>query len=167
MESFRLDIRKIFSAMRTVRQCNRLPMLIDKLMKYGLDKWPVWVVIGVTKSSRSLVTSGVPQWSIMRPILFNIFINNLDDGTEYLAVPSANSTKLGQVVDTAHICAAIQRRLDRLEEWASRNLMKFNKGTSQVLHLERNIPMYQYRLAADQLQSRFTGKVLGSSWTRS
>jgi len=79
----------------------------------------------------------------------------------------ADGTKLGQVVDTPRGCAAIQRVLDRLEKWASRNLMKFNKGTSHVFHLEQNIPVDQYRLAANQLQSLFTGKVLGSWWTRS
>jgi len=40
-ENSRLGVRKIFSAVRTVGQCNRLPILIDKLMKYGLDKRPV------------------------------------------------------------------------------------------------------------------------------
>jgi len=57
------------------------------------------------------------------------------------------------VVDELAGCAAIQRDLDRLESWADRNLMKFNKGKCRVLPLERNNPMYQYRLWVHLLES--------------
>ena len=57
--------------------------------------------------------------------------------------------------------AAIQRDLNRLEKWAGRNLIKFNKGKCKVLHLGRNNPMQQYMLAAAQLESSLAEKDLG------
>ena len=46
---------------------------------------------------------------------------------------------------------AIQRDLNRLEKWADRNLMKFNKEMCKVLHLWKNkiTPMHQDMLGAD------------------
>ena len=90
--------------------------------------------------------------------MFNI--DDLDDGTERTFSKFADDTKLVGVVDTPDGCAAIHKGINRLEKWADRNLMEFNKGKCKVLFLGRNNCRYRHRLRSNQLESSFAEKAL-------
>ena len=56
---------------------------------------------------------------------------------------------------------AIQRELDRLEEWAHANLTKFIKAKCKVLHMGQANPMHKYMLGGERIETSPEGKDLG------
>ena len=99
------------------------------------------VVIGSESSSDRSVNSGVPQGSILGPILFVLFINDLPEGI-YLAL-YADDTKIWRRITCEGDHLILQNDIDYLNHWATVNKMKFHPAKCKALSVCcSNPPLY-------------------------
>ena len=97
--------------------------------------------------------SDAPQGSVLGPILgpvlYNIFISDINSGVECILSKFADDTKMWGVVNMHRGWDVIQVELDRLKQWAQENLRRFIKSKCKLLHLGRGNLHCQYKLQVE------------------
>ncbi len=124
-------------------------MLLWKLRAYGISgKLHAWiaaflanrsqrVIMGDSKSDWKPVTSGVPQGSVLGPLLFLVYINDMPDVVQQLVKLFADDTKLLTRIENDTDFQLVQRDIDALVGWADKWHMSFNRSKCKVLRISK------------------------------
>jgi hypothetical protein len=150
-------------------------LLITKLAAHGVDgkvlyliqKWlegrQQRVVVNGESSEWADVKSGVPQGSLLGPVLFKVYINDLYLATDLitLILKFADDTKLAQRIRNEEDRQRLQRALDALQEWAAAWGMQFNAEKCKVMRVGCQNPRYLYKMGEHVLGTTDVEKDIG------
>jgi hypothetical protein len=161
-----LDFCKAFD---TVPHCR----LVKKLEAHGVcGKVKEWIKNWLTNRRQRVcvdgdisewvdVTSGVPQGSVLGPVLFLIYINDLDQGIVSKIGKFADDSKLSKTIKDQKGIEELQSDLAKLEKWSNMRQMKFNIDKCSVIHLGKVNPKNQYTLGNSILKHSERERDLG------
>ena len=114
------------------------------------------------RSSEVPATSGVPQGSVLGPLLFLLYVNDLPQNIQTQVMLFANDTAVHLTVNSQENANTLQADLDTLQEWELTWDMAFNPDKCQVMHITKSrIPVQsQYTLHGQTLESLDSAKYL-------
>ncbi|MES9882305.1 MAG: reverse transcriptase family protein [Sedimenticola sp.] len=149
--------------------------LLHKLHQYGVRKQTLaWIGAFLKNRSQQVVlegetsdsipvTSGVPQGSVLGPILFLVYINDLPERIQSQVRLFADDTAVYLTIDSNKDGQTLQNDLDTLQLWENKWDMHFNPSKCLVLHISRSrTPINTlYNLHGQILQSVASAKYLG------
>ena len=109
------------------------------------------VLVSGAASSWTRVLSGVPQGSVLGPLLFLIFVNDLPAIFHNFSLLFADDLKIFSVVRKNDEAQALQNDLDKLTFWTNLWQLPSNVSKCKVLRLGRANHMYTYTLDSNNL----------------
>ena len=164
-----LDFSKAFDKVQHKR-------LIGKMRHLGiggkiLDWVEAWlsnrmqrVVLNGQQSNMIPVPCSVPQGSVLGPLLFVIFIDDIDLCLEQvlaLILKFADDTKVIKRINDQSDNLGLQNVIDNLVSWSTKWQLYFNVGKCKVVHLGRKNPKFQYSMNDTPIESIESERDLG------
>ena len=109
------------------------------------------------------VLSGVPQGSVLGPLAFVIFINDIDEVAGEISVMNkfADDTKCGHVIKEDKDLETLQRCLDKLVQWTITWGMEFNVKKCKVMRFGKSSIQPSYKMSGLQLSETEAEKDIG------
>ena len=108
------------------------------------------------------VLSSVVQGSVLGGILFDLFIDDIDDAAlEALVWKFADDTKAAKIIESKEDGRKMQEIVDSLTAWAEKWGMAFNVKKCKILHVGRTNPKFKYYLNGEELEAVKEEKDLG------
>ncbi|PIK49959.1 putative RNA-directed DNA polymerase from mobile element jockey-like [Apostichopus japonicus] len=161
-----LDFQKAFDKVPHQRLLLRLKSMgvIGNLLSW-IGNWlgnrEQRVVINGCASSWQNVTSGVPQGSVLGPLLFVAYINDIDGDILCTAKKFADDTKLYSEVSSKSDSEKFQADLDKIFSWSQGWQMLFNIDKCKVMHIGSSNQKFTYNLNGVELQEVSVERDLG------
>ena len=96
------------------------------------------IIANGVKSTPSKVLSGVPQGTVLGPILFLIMINDIDKNSSAEISLFCDDTRIMKPIKTENDVEDLQEELEKLYIWETENNMKFNGKKFELLRFGKN-----------------------------
>ena len=146
-----LDFRKAFDSVPHKRLLLKLERLevsgnVLKWISSFLSNRSQRVVINGQSSEWTDVSSGVPQGSVLGPLYFLLYVNDLPDEVKSCCKIFADDAKIYKYLQNLKDFETIQNDLNKLCQWTIKWLMIFYVEKCKVMHLGKNNPRFEFEM---------------------